>query len=210
MMKSLPSLISHLRDVGVLRTPALIEAFTKIDRIHFVPKNLKNLAYADDPLPIFGGQTISQPFTIAFMLELLAPSKGDKVLDVGSGSGFTTALLAELVGPEGRVIGVEIVPELVSFGRNNLNYYHFANAKIRQSNGAMGLPEEAPFNKILVSASATKIPQILVDQLKRKGNMVVPIGNDIYNIGKNDNNSITTEKYGDFSFVPLIENLHPY
>src|SRR3989338_5684724 len=114
--------------------------FEKIDRADFVSSEYQAEANENYPLPIGFGQTISQPFTVAFMLKLLSPQEGDKVLDVGCGSGWTTALLANLVGKTGKVFGVEIIPELVSFCRKNLAKYNFPNAEIIQAGAELGLP----------------------------------------------------------------------
>ena len=113
-------LISHLKEKELLNSKELESAFRVIDRVDFVAEDHKVEAYEDYPLPIGFGQTISQPTTVAFMLELLDLEKGDKVLDVGSGSGWTTSLIAEIVKPQGKVWGVEIIPEMVEFGRKNL------------------------------------------------------------------------------------------
>lgn len=204
-MDSLLSLINHLKQIGVLKTEEYIEAIKKFDRKDFIPEKLQNLAYSDNPLPIGEGQTISQPFTVAFMLELLTPKRDDKILDVGSGSGYTTALLAEIVGSKGKIFGVEIVPKLVVFGRNNLAKYHLTNAEIYQARKMLGLPQEAPFDKILVSASAKELPDSLVDQLSVGGIMVVPVGNEIWKIKKGFDNDLKIEKYEGFVFVPLVE-----
>ena len=121
-------LIEHLKSSGVLKNSNIIEAFEKIDRADFVLEEHKLESYEDHPIPIGRGQTISQPTTVAFMLELLSVQKGDKVLDIGSGSGWTTALLSELVGSTGEVFGVERVSELVEFGSKNLAKYDFKNS----------------------------------------------------------------------------------
>ncbi len=204
-MNSLESLIAHLKQTGVLRTESIINAFKEIDRKDFVREEFLSFAYEDGPLPIGGEQTISQPFTIAFMLELLKPQEGEHVLDVGSGSGYTTVLLSRLVGSVGKVVGVEIIPELVAFGRNNLSKYNFTNAEIRQAGDTLGIPKEAPYDKILVSASAEKIPEALVGQLKIGGVMVASIGNDIWKIEKEANGNLEIEKHHGFAFVPLVE-----
>lgn len=203
-MKSPSSLIDYLKNNGVLRTTAIIQAFTKIDRKDFVPEKLKSFAYDNNPLPIGEEQTISQPYTVAFILELLSPHKGDKVLDVGSGSGYTTALLAEIVGTSGRVIGIEIIPKLVTFGKKNLSKYNFPQAKIRQAIDIVGAPDESPFDKILVSASAKEIPKSLIEQLKKGGHMVIPIGEAIWKINKKEDGGLEIKKYEGFNFVPLI------
>ncbi len=181
--------------------PAIIKLM-KIDRKDFVLKEYESEAYEDYPLPIGFNQTISQPSTVFFMLKLLNPKKGEKILDVGSGSGWTTALLAEAVGEKGKVLGVEKIPELVEFGRNNISKYDFKNVKIFEAKKELGLPSKAPFDKILVSASAKEVPEELINQLKDKGTMVIPVGNNILKIQKGGK----TEKYEGFVFVPLIKS----
>ena len=168
-----------------------------------MPAVHQDKAYKDYPLPIGYGQTISQPFTVTFMLELLAPQKGDKVLDVGSGSGWTTALLAVLVGEKGKVFGVEKIPELVEFGQENLAKYNFANAKIIQAGAELGLPSEAPFDRILVSAAADEIPKSLVSQLKTPGILVLPVKDTIIQIKKTATGEIFQRVFPGFAFVPL-------
>lgn len=204
-MKTLTKLVAYLKERRVLSKKHIIQAFLNIDRKDFVLMDLRSLAYIDEPLSIGHGQTISQPYTVALMLELLNAKKGDKVLDVGSGSGYTTALLAEIVGKTGKVIGVEIIPELVTMGRNNLAKYNFSNAEIRQAGEVVGAPENSPYDRILVSASSDEIPKVLVKQLKKNGTMVIPVGNDIYKIKKKSDGSLKLERHEGFSFVPLTE-----
>ena len=145
-------LIFFLTRNNILKTKSIIEAFEKIDRKDFILKKYTNEAYNDYPLDIGSNQTISQPSTVAFMLELLSPKKGDKILDVGSGSGWTTALLGYIVGSEGKVCGIELIPDLVLFGRANLEKYDFKNTKIYQATKDLGLKDNGPFDKILVYA----------------------------------------------------------
>lgn len=203
-MQTNEELVQHLIDTGVLRTKRIIDAFRAIDRKDFVPQDLQAGKYVDRPLPIPAGMTISQPTTVAFMLELLQPHPGEKILDVGSGSGWTTALLAELTGENGEVYGVEIVPELVKFGQKNLNSYEYSWATIRKSK-AMGLPEHAPYDRVLVSASADRIPEELVDQMRDGGVMVCPVRESIWLIEKEDD-SIRKKEFPGFRFVPLMND----
>lgn len=231
-MTSQKELVEYLRDAtSVLQTPHIESAFRAVNRAYFVPETLEDEAYEDCALPIGFGATISQPTTVAFMLEKLDAREGQKILDVGSGSGWTTALLAHLVGPKGKVIGVEIVPELVAFGRNNLaRYYSYirtnvgtseergewvsnghVRAEIRQAEQReIGLPNEAPFDRILVSAAAEQIPQELVAQLKPGGKMVLPIGSigightqSLTLVEKQKNGYIKHTAFPGFAFVPL-------
>src|SRR3989344_1457146 len=202
-MTSNKELIRYLIQRGVLKTTRIIKAFENIDRADFVSKDKLNEAYEDYPLSIGSEQTISQPTTVAFMLELLQPKEGDKILDVGSGSGYTTALLSQMVGSSGEVFGVELIPELVVFGVQNLKKYNITNAKIFQVNGKiLGLPKKAPFDKILVSASANEFPQELVDQLDLFGILIIPIKNSVYSILKKEDGSLESKEFPEFSFVP--------
>jgi len=179
-------------------------AFRNIDRKDFVPEEYLDQACGDYPLPIGFGQTISQPSTVAFMFELLNPKEGDKVLDVGSGSGWTTALLADIVGEKGRVFGVELVLELVELGRKNLSKYDkYLNAQIYLAGKHLGLPGKAPFDRILVSASGEEIPEELIKQLKVGGVMVVPVLNSVWKIKRVSESGVEKEEYPGFVFVPL-------
>lgn len=198
------SLTEKLIAQGVLKTPEIITAFRKIDRKNFVLPEFKAESYDDCPLPIGYEQTISQPWTVAFMLELLEPKNGERILDIGSGSGWTTALLASIVGEQGVVFGVERIPELVAYGAKNLDTYKFAHSKILMAGPIFGLPKEAPFDKILVSAAADTMPEDLVLQLKLGGTLVIPIQNQIWKIIKRADKKLNIEKFDGFAFVPLI------
>ncbi|MDZ4284523.1 MAG: protein-L-isoaspartate O-methyltransferase [Patescibacteria group bacterium] len=200
------ALVSHLEhDTCALTTPRLKEAFRAIDRADFVHPDYRDEAYEDYPLPIGAGQTISQPTTVAFMLEKLSVEPGEKVLDVGAGSGWTTALLGSIVGEQGRVFGIELVPELVVYGTRNIAKYKLPQATIEEAaRGVLGKPAEAPFDRILVSAAADKLPQELVSQLKEGGVMVAPVGESICRIEKLGTGKIEKKCYPGFAFVPLV------
>jgi len=202
IIKNMEELISNLIKQGVLKDEKIINAFINISRKNFVLPEYKEEACNDYPLPTGYGQTISQPLTVAFMLELLEVEEENKILDVGSGSGWTTALLAELA-PQGFVYGVEIISELVDFGRSNLFRYKFKNAEILQAGETLGLEEKAPFDRILVSASTQKLPEELISQLKTGGIMVIPVGNCIFKVKKVSEEKIEMEKFEGFIFVPL-------
>ena len=196
-------LIAHLERRGVMETPAIKAAFAAVDRVNFVPPQSQREAYGDHPLSIGHGQTISQPYTVAFMLETLQPRSGHRILDVGSGSGWTTALLAHIVGPTGSVTGMEIVADLVRFGRDNLAKFDFPQAKIRPAGKTVGIPHRS-FHRILVSAAAETIPDPLVDQLKPGGRLVIPVQSSIYLVAKDDTGEVVKREYYGFNFVPLI------
>ncbi|MGC9048697.1 MAG: protein-L-isoaspartate O-methyltransferase [Patescibacteria group bacterium] len=204
-------LIDDLIKDGFLKSPRIIDAFRKVDRMNFVIDYVKNEAYRNSPLAIGFGQTISQPLTVAFMLELLDVQEGNKVLDVGSGSGWTTALLAELVGEKGKVYGIEIIPELYEFGKANVMRCSYINKGIVEmylGNGLYGLKEKAPFDRILCSAEAKEIPEAFKEQLKIGGKMVLPMNNSLWLIEKKSETEFISEEFPGFIFVPLIEKLN--
>lgn len=208
------TLINSLIQEGWLKTPRIIEAFQKIKRIDFLPEEIKDLAELNEALSIGLGQTISQPLVVAFMIEQLQPQPGDKILDIGSGSGWTTALLAEIVGGPtkgghpGKVIAIEVVPRLKEFGEKNVAKYNFikkGTVEFLIADGSKGYQKEAPFDKILVSAAAEKIPQEWREQLKIGGRIVTPVGSSIWLLIKKSKNKFEETEYPGFAFVPLIE-----
>lgn len=201
------TLVDYLIKNHTLKTPRIINAFKKIKRIDFLPDHLKDLAELDEALPIGWGQTISQPTVVAFMLELLQPKEGEKILDVGFGSGWTTALLAEIVGKKGKVFGIEIIPEVFDFGKKNISKYNFlekGRVKLILGDGSKGYPESAPFDKILVSASAKECPPALKRDLKIGGRLVIPIRQSLFLFKKIKENEFEKEEFPGFLFVPLV------
>lgn len=221
MMKTHEELVWYLKEeVRVLKSTRLEVVFRAVDRACFVPEKLRDGAYEDCALPIGFGATISQPTTVAFMLEKLDVREGHHALDIGSGSGWTTALLAYLVGEKGRVVGVEIVPKIVACGRENLQRWRSNVLKnnritgtqvleIRQAErGVVGFEAEGPYDRILVSAAAKEIPEGLVRQLAPDGVMVVPVGKEgeiqkLVRAHKRSDGRMETEEYPGFIFVPL-------
>jgi len=202
------NLIDSLIGGGWLKTPRIIEAFRRIKRVDFLPKDLEDLAELNEALPIGYGQTISQPLVVAFMLEQLEPKEGDKILDIGSGSGWTSALLGEIVGKKGRVIAIDIIPELVEFGKNNVAKYNFIEKGIVEficADGSKGYQKEAPYDGILVSAAVqTEVPRAWKEQLKIGGRIVTPIGSSIWLFTKKSESKFEEIEYPGFAFVPLI------
>jgi protein-L-isoaspartate(D-aspartate) O-methyltransferase len=199
-------LTEQLVKEGYLKSPRIIKAFEKIRRADFVLS--QDSEFADEynaPLSIGHNQTISQPLTVAFMLELLQPEKGDKILDIGSGSGWQTALLCQITGKEGFVCAIERIPELKKFGENNLRKYQFKNAEFICGDGSKGLKEKAPFDKIIAAASADKIPSAWKKQLKIGGRLVAPVKNSIWLLVKKGEDDFEEEEHPGFVFVPLIK-----
>lgn len=193
-----------------MKTPSIIEAFEKVDRKDFVLEELKDKAYLNTPLPIGFGQTISQPLTVAFMLELLQPQAGNKILEVGSGSGWQTALLAHIIsggGGSGKVFAAELIPELMAFGRKNVAQYGFIKKGIvefHSFNATKGMPENASFDRIVSAASSEEIPSAWKEQLKIGGRLVAPVKGSIVLLTKKSETEFKAEEYPGFAFVPLI------
>lgn len=176
-------------------------AFAAMPRAEFLPTAVRERAAYDGPLQIAAGQTNSQPRTVADMLRLLEVRPGHRVLDVGTGSGWSTALLAHLTGPEGAVVGVELEPELVEFGSANLARTGQPWATIRQAvPGVLGVPEHAPYDRVLVSAEARELPTALVDQLADDGRLVIPVAGTMLLV---TNPGRRVSKHGHYRFVPL-------
>ncbi len=196
------ALVESLIVNGVLKSPRIIEAFEQVDRADFVPGELRSMAYDDRPLPIGSAQTISQPYTVAFMFELLQPHSTDRVLDVGSGSGWTSALLATM---SKHVDAVERVEELMVFAKKNLSKYPFENISLHRAKKSLGIAGEH-FDKILVSCAADELPETLLQQLSEGGTMVIPINNSIMKVTKSRSGRLQILEYPGFIFVPLIRD----
>ena len=195
-------LIAHLdKEIGDKR---VLEVMSRLRRELFIPENSREHAYEDRPLPIGYGQTISQPFIIAFMTEALELTGKEKVLEIGTGSGYQTAVLAELAG---RIISVERIPSLLQSARKLLDDLGYTNIDIHEAEDRLGWVEEAPYNAIMVTAGAPEVPDSLLEQLAIGGRMVIPIGpkylQELYKVTK-DKNGVHTEVLGGCRFVSLI------
>ena len=213
------NLVESLIGEGWLKTDLIIEAFKKVKRVDFLPEELKYLSDSNQALPIGYGQTISQPLVVAFMFELLQPKPGDVILDIGSGSGWTSALLGYIVsdgakGKSGKVLGVEIVPELAKLGRKNVDKYGFIKKNFVKIVAGDGLDQNLylkegfknGFDKILCSAAAQdSIPQVLKDNIKINGNIVLPVGESIWKIKRESKKKFSSTEHPGFSFVSLRE-----
>lgn len=201
-------LLKELIESGYLRSPEIIRAFQVVPREKFVLPRYLSHAYEDIPLPIGYGQTISAPSMIAIMLETLDLKKGQNVLEIGAGSGYNAALLAEIVGEKGRVVTIERIPELAAFGRKNLMDAGYARVKVIVGDGTLGYDTGAPWDRILVTACSPAIPPPLVEQLKVGGKLGLPVGQyslyQTWTVAEKTENEIKRVEYGGCSFVPLV------
>jgi protein-L-isoaspartate(D-aspartate) O-methyltransferase len=200
------TLVKMLRKYGYIASPAVEAAFLKVDRECFVLPEYKSRAYTDSPLPILCGQTISAPSMIAIMLEVADLTKGLTVLEIGCGSGYNGALLAELVGEE-NVTTIERIPEVAAWGKSNLESagYH---VNVVTGDGTLGYGEKAPYHRIISTAAAPKIPAAWVNQLVLGGLIVCPVGSRHWyqelEVAKKTETGIAISHHGGCAFVPLI------
>lgn len=195
----------HLEYYGVSKR--VIDAMNLIDRKFFIPEEYSESAYLDTPLPIGYGQTISAPHMVGLMCEYLQLNVGDKVLEIGTGSGYNAAVMSLLVGEEGWVYTLERIPELAQSASERIKELGIKNVTVITGDGKNGLIEYAPFNKITVTCYARKIPEKLVEQLNKNGIMIIPIGNEfvqiLHKIIKLEN-GLKIEKLSYVKFVPMV------
>src|SRR3989344_2343902 len=194
-------LVDKIIQAEHLKTDSVIQAFRKVEREIFVLPEHKGYAYTDEPLPIFKGQTISQPSTVAIMTEALKAKKGNNILEIGSGSGYQAAILSEIVGSKGRVVTIERHHELAEFARKNLEGRK--NVILIEGDGTLGCQEYAPYDRIIVTAEAPLLPEALIKQLKEKGRLVIPIGSEMFLVER-QKDKIKKTSLGYFVFVPLV------
>lgn len=186
----------------------VLRAFQQVPREAFIPASMQRHAYADRPLPIGHGQTISQPYVVALMLDLLRIGADNRVLEVGAGCGYAAALLAEM---SSEVYAIERLQPLAAATRERLNELGYGRIELRHGNGYAGWPEAAPFDGILVSAGAERIPGALTEQLAAGGQLVIPVGRyhdsqRLLRLTKGEDGRITTEDFNYVSFVPLVDD----
>jgi protein-L-isoaspartate(D-aspartate) O-methyltransferase len=183
--------------------PRVLEAMQRVPRHRFVPESQQSAAYADHPLPIGQGQTISQPYIVALMTQLAQPVRGSKCLDVGTGSGYQAAVLAELCD---HVYSIEIVSELARESRERLAALGYSNVTVRHGDGYQGWPEHAPFDVIIAAAAPDHVPEPLVEQLAPGGRMIIPVGSNFQQllvIEKSADGSAHQRIVADVAFVPM-------
>ncbi len=202
-------LIERLVRWGYLSKRDIINAFKKVPRHEFIPKNIRNYAYTDQPLSIGHGQTISAPSMIAIMLESLDLKVGQKVLEVGTGSGYNAALIAEIVGHKGEVVSIERIYELAEFGRANLERTGYGWVNVIVGDGTCGYEKETSWNRILVTACTPNLPEPLLKQLKVRGKLGAPVGQHYMSqtwivAEKRAKEELKIEDRGGCSFVPLV------
>src|SRR5207249_1055499 len=194
----------HLRRRGIEQH--IVDAFLAVPREEFVAPDYAHLAYGDHPLPIEAGQTISQPYIVALMIQAAGIKSGDKVLEVGAGSGYAAAVISRIAG---KVIGIERQHDLVGVARQRLGRLGFSNVEIVEGDGTRGCPEHAPFDAILAAASGSHVPQPWIEQLADGGRIVMPVGDpgwvqELIKVTKGPNGKLIQESLGGVRFVPLI------
>jgi protein-L-isoaspartate(D-aspartate) O-methyltransferase len=199
---------TQIADRGV-RDPAVLAAMRKVPRESFVPEWRRDDAYADEPLPIEEGQTISQPYIVAAMIEAARPQSGDRALEIGTGSGYAAAVLSTIVA---EVYAVERLAGLAESARRRLAELGYANVHVRHATGTLGWPEHAPYDVIIVTAGGPHVPQPLLDQLAAGGRLVMPVGSGragqrlvrVTSTGQAGDDRFKREELGAVAFVPLI------
>jgi protein-L-isoaspartate(D-aspartate) O-methyltransferase len=197
-------MVEHQIIARGITNPRILAAIRQIPRHFFIPPPYDRTAYDDNPLPIGNGQTISQPYIVALMTDLLNPAPGDRVLELGTGSGYQTAILATLAK---HVVTIERVPAIANLARSNLSRLGITNIDLIVGDGTTGYPAGAPFNAILITAAAPKVPQTLIDQLAEGGRLVAPVGGrdlqELIRVTRAGNQTVES-LHGGVRFVPLI------
>jgi protein-L-isoaspartate(D-aspartate) O-methyltransferase len=195
------NLIEQLRSQGI-KSKTVLDAMLKVPRHKFVPQSERHLAYQNRPLSIGHDQTISQPFIVGYMTEAASVAPGEKVLEIGTGSGYQAAVLAELAR---EVYTIEIIPELAEGARSVLRELGYKNVQVKTGNGYEGWPEHAPFDAIVVTAAPDEVPQALVNQLALRGKMVIPVGTTFQEmvIITRDESGVVERRTIPVRFVPM-------
>lgn len=205
--QELDDLIVRMKESGYLKSKNLEKVLREVPRHFFIPEDIIDMSYRDVPLSIGHGQTISQPSTVVIMTENLDVKEGQKILEIGTGSGWQAALLSKLVGNKGFVYTVERIHELIVFSRRNLKKLKIKNVKIFEGDGSLGLKKNSPYERIIVTAACPEVPKPLLDQLKTNGRMIIPVGSygrqEMFVVVKR-RNKIEKKSIGGFAFVPLI------
>lgn len=204
MLDEKKQLVEYWKKSGAVKNKKIIKAFEEVNREDFILKGYKEEVYGDYPLPIYEGQTISQPTTVAMMLEFLEVKDNSKILEIGTGSGYNAALLAKLT--KNKVITIERIKKLVGFAKKNLKKAGIKNVEVIYGDGTKGYKKEAPYDRIIATCGAKEIPKAWEQQLAEGGLIVAPIGEleQVMVIARKKNGKMTYQKKGEFRFVPLI------
>lgn len=199
-------LIKRLKYEGRIKSQVVEKAFLDTPREVFIPDDIKRYAYLDSPLEIGHGQTISAPHMVAIMVEALDLKKGQKILEIGAGSGYHAAIVAKIIGKKGHVYTIERFSYLANFAKNNLEKAKVTNVTVETGDGSEGLLKYAPYDRIYVTCAAPDIPKPLIDQLKDTGKLMIPIGQMICNLElvEKKGDKIKTKNLGGCAFVPLV------
>ncbi len=199
-------LIDYWKKTGIITDERVLKAFKSGPRELFIQKGFEEEAYGDYPLPIGQGQTISQPTTVMIMTQALELKQGQKVLEIGTGSGWQAAIIGKIIGKKGKIITTEIVTELVKFAKNNLEKCHIKNVEVIEYDGSQGYEKDAPYDRCMITAACPRIPLLIIEQLKENGIIIAPVG-DMFGQkmikGIKKNGKLETTSLGDFIFVPL-------
>jgi protein-L-isoaspartate(D-aspartate) O-methyltransferase len=201
------NMVKHQIAARGVKDPRVLEAMSRVPRHLFVPAGLAERAYEDSPLPIGEGQTISQPYMVAWMTELLEVGEEDRVLEIGTGSGYQAAILCELAA---EVISIEKYPDLAREAGERLRSLGYGNITIQVRDGTLGWPQQAPYNGIMVTAGAPSVPQPLLEQLADGGRLVIPVGPSgmqMLNLIRREGNAYKASEEGTCVFVPLVGKL---
>lgn len=169
-------LVEHLKQRGYIKSKQVETAFLSVPREQFVPSSFRSHAYADTPLEIGEGQTISAPHMVAIMCEALDLESGQQVLEIGAGSGYHVAIISKIIGDKGHVYTVERLPSLADKAKKNLQSVGITSVTVEITDGSEGLPDHAPYDRIYVTCSAPKVPPPLIEQLKENGKLLIPVG----------------------------------
>ncbi len=205
-MSTKQELLHFWKSKNIVTNENILKAFDEIPRDLFIPEDLQHEAYHDHPLPTLRKQSISQPTTIMVMLQELQLEDGHKVFEIGSGVGYQAAMMANIVGNKGKVVTTEVIPELVASSRQNLQKLAITNCTVLEADGSNGFPEDAPFDRIIITAACPSIPPPLLKQLKEGGIIVAPVGdldNQTMIKGTKRQDGLDLEFLGPFRFVPL-------
>jgi len=199
-------LVKTLKNIGRISSEKVEKAFLETPRELFIPESIKHYAYIDTPLEIGNNQTISAPHMVAIMCEALNIKKGQKILEIGAGSGYHAAIISKIIGSKGHIYTVERIKTLAENAKQNLKKANIKNVTVEIGDGSLGLPKQAPYDHIYVTCAAPDIPQPLVEQLKDPGQLLIPVGQRICELIllEKKEEKITTLYLGGCAFVPLI------